>query len=182
MEKVIIGFSVVLAVAFSIGLFMLLPTFLASFVELVTDSVLVRNLVDAVLRIGIFMTYLILVSRMKDIRRLFSYHGAEHKTIFCYEKGLELTVENVRVQPKHHPRCGTSFLFVVIVVSILLSSVLFAFVHVTNTFARMGLHILLLPVIVSITYELNRLVGKYDNAFTRIVSAPGAVAPELDHV
>ena len=106
-EKLVIGFSVVLAVCFSIGLFMLLPTFLASFVERVTDSVLVRNLVDAVLRIAIFMTYLMAVSRMKDIRRVFSYHGAEHKTIFCYEKRLELTVDNVRVQPKHHPRCGT---------------------------------------------------------------------------
>ena len=103
MEKAVIGFSVALAVCFSIGLFMLLPTFLASFVEKVTDSVLVRNLADAALRIAIFMTYMIAVSRMKDIRRTFSYHGAEHKTIFCYEKGLELTVDNVRMQSKHHP-------------------------------------------------------------------------------
>src|SRR5699024_2268206 len=118
-EKAVIAFSVVVAVAFSIGLFMMLPTFLASLVELVTDSVLIRNLVDAVLRIAIFMTYLIRVSRMKDIRRLFSYHGAEHKTIFCYERGLELTVDNVRPMPKHHPRCGTSFMLVVIIVAIL---------------------------------------------------------------
>ena len=104
---------------------------------------------------------------------MFGYHGAEHKTIFCYEHGLPLTVENVRIQPRHHPRCGTSFLFVVIVVSILLSSVLFSFVEVTNTFARMGLHLLLLPVIVSLTYELNRVVGRYDNRLTRLVSAPG---------
>ena len=104
---------------------------------------------------------------------MFQYHGAEHKTIFCYEHGLPLTVENVRVQPRHHPRCGTSFLFVVIVVSILLSSVLFSFIEVTNTFARMGLHLLLLPVIVSLTYEFNRLVGRYDNWFTRIMTAPG---------
>ena len=125
-EKLVIGISVVMAVCFSIGLFMLLPTFLASFVERVTDSVLIRNLADAVLRIAIFMTYLIAVSRMKDIRRTFAYHGAEHKTIFCYENRQELTVENVRVQPKHHPRCGTSFLLVVIVVAILVNTVVFA--------------------------------------------------------
>lgn len=173
MEKVIIGFSVVLAVAFSIGLFMLLPTFLASFVELVTDSVLVRNLVDAVLRIGIFMTYLILVSRMKDIRRVFSYHGAEHKTIFCYEKGLELTVENVRVQPKHHPRCGTSFLLVVIIVAILINTVVFALFPVDNVFLRMLIQLLLLPLVVGITYEFNRYVGGHDNPITNFLAKPG---------
>ena len=129
--------------------------------------------VAVVLGIVIFMGYLMLCSHMKDIHRVFQYHGAEHKTIFCYEHGLPLTVENVRIQPRHHPRCGTSFLFVVIVVSILLSSVLFSFVEVTNTFARMGLHLLLLPVIVSLTYELNRVVGRYDNRLTRLVSAPG---------
>ena len=133
----------------------------------------VRNLLEGVVRIVIFMGYLMLCSHMKDIHRVFQYHGAEHKTIFCYEHGLPLTVENVRIQPRHHPRCGTSFLFVVIVVSILLSSVLFSFVEVTNTFARMGLHLLLLPVIVSLTYELNRVVGRYDNRLTRLVSAPG---------
>ena len=157
-EKLVIGFSVVLAVCFSIGLFMLLPTFLASFVERVTDSVLVRNLVDAVLRIAIFMTYLMAVSRMKDIRRVFSYHGAEHKTIFCYEKRLELTVDNVRVQPKHHPRCGTSFMLVVIVVAILVNTVVFALFPVKNVFLRMLVQLLLLPFVVGITYEFNRYV------------------------
>ena len=141
-EKAVIAFSVVVAVAFSIGLFMMLPTFLASLVELVTDSVLIRNLVDAVLRIAIFMTYLILVSRMKDIRRLFSYHGAEHKTIFCYERGLELTVDNVRPMPKHHPRCGTSFMLVVIIVAILINTVIFALFPVDNVFLRMLIQLL----------------------------------------
>lgn len=173
MEKVLIGFSVVLAVAFSIGLFMLLPTFLASFVELVTPSVLVRNLVDAVLRIAIFMTYLILVSRMKDIRRVFSYHGAEHKTIFCYEKGLELTVENVRVQPKHHPRCGTSFMLVVIIVAILVNTVVFALFPVGNVFLRMLVQLVLLPLVVGITYEFNRYVGGHDNPLTNFLARPG---------
>ena len=172
-EKLVIGFSVVLAVCFSIGLFMLLPTFLASFVERVTDSVLVRNLVDAVLRIAIFMTYLMAVSRMKDIRRVFSYHGAEHKTIFCYEAGLPLTVENVRVQPRHHPRCGTSFLFVVIFVSILFSSVVFGIWPITNVWLRTLAHLLLLPLVVGVTYEFNRWVGRHDNPVTRVLTAPG---------
>ena len=173
MEKLVIGFSVVLAVCFSIGLFMLLPTFLASFVELVTDSVLVRNLVDAVLRIAIFMTYLIAVSRMSDIKRVFSYHGAEHKTIFCYEKRLELTVENVRVQPKHHPRCGTSFMLVVIIVAILVNTVVFALFPVENVFLRMLVQLLLLPLVVGITYEFNRYVGGHDNPVTNLLARPG---------
>ncbi|MCI8439040.1 MAG: DUF1385 domain-containing protein [Oscillospiraceae bacterium] len=172
-EKLVIGFSVVLAVCFSIGLFMLLPTFLASFVERVTDSVLVRNLVDAVLRIAIFMTYLMAVSRMKDIRRVFSYHGAEHKTIFCYEKRLELTVDNVRVQPKHHPRCGTSFMLVVIVVAILVNTVVFALFPVKNVFLRMLVQLLLLPFVVGITYEFNRYVGGHDNPVTNFLARPG---------
>lgn len=172
-EKLVIGFSVVLAVCFSIGLFMLLPTFLASFVERVTDSVLVRNLVDAVLRIAIFMTYLMAVSRMKDIRRVFSYHGAEHKTIFCYEKRLELTVENVRAQSKHHPRCGTSFLLVVIIVAILINTVVFALFPVDNVVLRMLVQLLLLPLVVGITYEFNLYVGGHDNPVTNLLARPG---------
>ena len=171
-EKAVIAFLVV-AVAFSIGLFMMLPTFLASLVELVTDSVLIRNLVDAVLRIAIFMTYLILVSRMKDIRRLFSYHGAEHKTIFCYERGLELTVDNVRPMPKHHPRCGTSFMLVVIIVAILINTVIFALFPVDNVFLRMLIQLLLLPLVVGITYEFNRYVGGHDNPVTNFLARPG---------
>ena len=173
MEKLVIGLSVVMAVCFSIGLFMLLPTFLASFVERVTDSVLVRNLVDAVLRIAIFMTYLIAVSRMSDIKRVLSYHGAEHKTIFCYEKRLELTVENVRVQPKHHPRCGTSFMLVVIIVAILVNTVVFALFPVENVFLRMLVQLLLLPLVVGITYEFNRYVGGHDNPVTNLLARPG---------
>jgi len=172
-EKLVIGFSVVLAVCFSIGLFMLLPTFLASFVELATDSVLIRNLVDAVLRIAIFMTYMICVSRMKDIRRVFAYHGAEHKTIFCYEKRLELTVENVRAQSKHHPRCGTSFLLVVIIVAILINTVVFALFPVDNVVLRMLVQLLLLPLVVGITYEFNRYVGGHDNPVTNFLAKPG---------
>ena len=167
--------AVILGVAFSVGLFILLPTALVGAGGVLAGGMpmWLRNLLEGVVRVVIFMGYLILCSRMKDIRRVFSYHGAEHKTIFCYEKGLPLTVENVRAQPRHHPRCGTSFLFVVIVVAILVSSVVFSFIEVTNTVARMGLHLLMLPVVVGITYEINRFVGAHDNLLCRAVRAPG---------
>ena len=141
--------------------------------ELFTDSVLVRNLVDAVLRIAIFMTYLALVSRMKDIRRVFSYHGAEHKSIHCYEAGLELTVENVRKQSKHHPRCGTSFLMVVIIVAILVNTAVFAIFPAPNLLVRILVQLLLLPIVVGIAYEFNRYVGAHDNPVTNFLAKPG---------
>ena len=167
--------AMVLGVAFSVGLFILLPTAVVGGIGWFFPAMpmWVRNLLEGVVRIVIFTGYLILCSRMKDIRRVFSYHGAEHKTIFCYEKGLPLTVENVRVQPRHHPRCGTSFLFVVIVVAILISSVVFSFINVTNVFARMGLHLLMLPVVVGLTYEINRYVGRHDGGIAALLTAPG---------
>ncbi len=168
-----VGLAAVLGIAFSVGLFFLLPTFIAGFFDRFISHPVVHNLIEGVIRIVIFMLYLFLCSRMKDMRRVFSYHGAEHKSIFCYEAGLPLTVENVRVQPRHHPRCGTSFLFVVIVVSILCSSVVFTYVEWTNLWVRMGLHLLLLPVVVAISYEFNRLVGRHDNWLTRILTKPG---------
>ena len=125
------------------------------------------------MKVAIFFTYLFLVSKMKEIRRVFSYHGAEHKAIYCYENGLELTVENVREMPRHHPRCGTSFLFVVIAVSILLSIAIFTPLEIENTFLRMLLHLVLLPFIVAITYEFNRYVGAHDGKVCRILRAPG---------
>ena len=170
----LVTLAVVLGILFSVVLFILLPTALVGLLgKVVPLAMWVRNLLEGVVRIVIFAGYLMLCSHTKEIHRVFQYHGAEHKTIFCYEHGLPLTVENVRKQPRHHPRCGTSFLFVVIVVSILLSSVVFTYVDVVNTFVRMGLHLLLLPVIVSLTYEFNRLVGRYDNWFTRVMTAPG---------
>ena len=171
--SIIMGLAAVMAVCFSIGLFFLLPTFIAGFFDYFITSPVVHNLIEGVIRIIIFMAYLIAVSRMKDIRRVFSYHGAEHKSIFCYEAGLPLTVENVRLQKRHHPRCGTSFLFVVIIVSILCSSVVFSYVDWTNLWVRMGLHLLLLPLVVGISYEFNRLVGRHDNWLTRLLSRPG---------
>ena len=165
--------AVVLGIAMSIGLFFLLPTLLGTGVTLVTDSMVARNVAESVLKIVIFVGYLALCSRMKDIHRVFQYHGAEHKTIFCYEAGLPLTVENVRKQPRHHPRCGTSFLFVVIFISILVSSVVFSIWPVTNVLWRMVAHLLMLPIIVGVSYEFNRWAGRHDGPITRILVAPG---------
>ena len=169
MEKAVISFSLVLGVCLAVGLFVLLPPFLAGMVPGIHGNYLARNLTEGLLKIVLFMGYMILVSRMKDMKRVFSYHGAEHKTIRCYEAQLPLTVENVRPMTRKHPRCGTSFLLVVICISILCG----ALIRVDNTLARMGLHLLMLPVIVAISYEFNRLVGRYDNRLTRILTAPG---------
>lgn len=173
LQSVLVTVSVILSLGLTLLLFMILPTFLAGLIDPFINSALVHNLVEGVVKIAIFMAYLILVSRQKDVRRVFQYHGAEHKTIFCYEAGLPLTVENARIQPRHHPRCGTSFLFVVIVVSILASSAVFTFVDWRSFWVRLGLHLLLLVPVVGVTYEFNRLVGAHDNWLTRLLSAPG---------
>ena len=172
-EKYIIGFAAVLGVLLALTLFIFVPTLIAGLIPGIEGHYTARSVIEGAIKIIIFLVYLGLVAKMKEIKRLFSYHGAEHKTIFCYEKGLPLTVENVRAQPRHHPRCGTSFLFVVIVISILISSVFFSFVELTNVFARMLAHLVLLPVVVSITYEINRWMGRHDNWFSRLFTAPG---------
>ncbi|MBR4869674.1 MAG: DUF1385 domain-containing protein [Oscillospiraceae bacterium] len=172
-QKVTVAVAVTLALLMTVGLFFFLPTFLAGLVTPYVNSVVVHNLIEGVVKIVIFGVYLILCSKQKDIYRVFQYHGAEHKTIFCYEARLPLTVENVRRQPKHHPRCGTSFLFVVIVISILFSSVVFSLVDWKNMWIRFGLHLLLLPLIIGIAYEFNRFVGRCDNALTRFLRRPG---------
>ena len=172
-----------MGILFSVALFILLPSLLGEFIERwVTRNELVRNLLEGVLRIVIFLVYMFLVSRMEDMKRVFSYHGAEHKTIRCYEAKLPLTVENVRKQTRLHPRCGTSFLFVVIIVSILVFSVASVILRpitpefnsgILNALVRMALKLLLLPIVVGISYEFNRMVGRHDNALTRALSAPG---------
>ncbi len=170
---VVITLAMLMGMGMSILLFFFLPTMLGTAVTLVTDSMMVRNLAESLLKIAIFIAYLGLCSRMGEMKRVFSYHGAEHKTIFCYESGLPLTVENVRKQPRHHPRCGTSFLFVVIIISILVSTVVFGIWPVHNAFLRFFIHLLMLPLIVAVSYEFNRFVGRYDNAITRALVAPG---------
>lgn len=175
LEKALIALAVVLGVGMSVFLFLVLPTLLTGAILHFFPNFPLwgRNVVEGLLKIVIFMCYLIFCSKQKDIYRVFQYHGAEHKTIFCYEAGLPLTVENVRMQPRHHPRCGTSFLFVVIFVSILVSSVVFGIWPMTNAWLRTLVHLALLPLVVGITYEFNRWVGRHDNALTRFLSAPG---------
>lgn len=168
-QKLIIGVAVVLGIALSLFLFLFLPTFIVGLFPAVKADFYWRTLLEGILKLVIFFVYLILCSKMKDMKRLFSYHGAEHKTIFCYEKGLPLTVENVRPQPRLHPRCGTSFIFVVIIISIIAGS----FIHVSDTLLRMGLKFLMLPLIVGLSYELNRWVGRHDNICSAILSWPG---------
>ena len=173
-QNALITFSVVLGLAFSIALFFVLPSLLGSFLNrFVTTNEIVRNLLEGLLRIVIFLAYMFLVSRMKDMRRVFSYHGAEHKTIRCYEAQLPLTVENCRGMTRLHPRCGTSFLFVVVAISILLFALVSAVFPTSNMLVRMLIRLALLPFVVSISYECNRFVGRHDNALTRALSAPG---------
>ena len=171
--SVITTLAVVLGIAMSIGLFFLLPTLLGTAVTLVTPSMLARNLAESILKIFIFVGYLAMCSRLGEMKRVFSYHGAEHKTIFCYEAGLPLTVENVRKQPRHHPRCGTSFLFMVIAISILVSTAVFAIWPVSNVVLRFLAHLAMLPIIVGVSYEFNRWAGRHDGLVTRILVAPG---------
>ena len=175
LESVIVALAVVMGVGLSVFLFMVLPTFLTGGILHFFPGFPMwgRNVVEGLLKIVIFLLYLIVCSRQKDIYRVFQYHGAEHKTIFCYEAGLPLTVENVRAQPRHHPRCGTSFLFVVIFVSILFSSAVFGVWPITSVWLRTLAHLLLLPLVVGVTYEFNRWVGRHDNPVTRVLTAPG---------
>ena len=184
-QKAIVGVSVFLGLAMSIGLFFLLPAVIVGFLDQWIPNTLVLNLVEGLVRMTIFMGYMLLVSRMKEMKRVFAYHGAEHKTIRCYEAGLPLTVENVRLQTRLHPRCGTSFLLVVMVISILVfslaSTLLLTLIPGLAAMQGSFLYrlimivckLLLLPIVVSITYEINRWVGKHDNWLTRILAAPG---------
>ena len=184
-QKALVGIAVFMGLGLSILLFFLLPMTIASFFDGIITSVLGINLLEGLIRMVIFLEYMFLVSRMKEMRRVFSYHGAEHKTIRCYEAGLPLTVENVRVQTRLHPRCGTSFLLVVMVISILVfsvaSSALLAAVPALETIRgsfgyrllMIVFKLLLLPLVVGITYEINRWAGRNDNGFTRILTAPG---------
>ena len=177
LEQAVVALAVVLGVGLSVFLFMVLPTFITGGILHFFPGFPMwgRNLVEGLLKIAIFLLYLIFCSKQKDIYRVFQYHGAEHKSIFCYEAGLPLTVENVRIQPRHHPRCGTSFLFVVIFVSVVFSSIVFGIWPITNVWLRTLVHLLLLPLIVGVTYEFNRWVGRHaqDSGLAKVLTAPG---------
>ena len=184
-QKVVIGIAVAFGLIMSIALFFLLPMVIVGFFDGWIENMLVLNLVEGLVRMMVFAGYMILVSRMGEMKRVFAYHGAEHKTIRCYEAGLPLTVENVRKMTRLHPRCGTSFLLVVMLLSILVfsvaSSALLAVVPalslIHGTFGyrmlMIGYKLLLLPLVVAIAYEINRWVGRHDNWCSRILTAPG---------
>ena len=169
LEKNIIWISVVISIVFSVGLFILLPTVLVGIFKAYIDNTLILNGIEGIVRIAIFLGYILAISGMKDIRRVFEYHGAEHKSIFCYEHGEELTVENVRKYGRLHPRCGTSFLFIVMIVSILLFS-LFSW---SGVLMRLLIRILLIPIVAGISYEIIKWAGKSESKLSCIVSAPG---------
>jgi len=175
--NVVMVVGMVLGVALSLVLFMYLPSLLfkalvplvPALVEGTSAFAVVRGVFEGILRIAIFLGYMLAVSRMKDIRRTFQYHGAEHKSIFCYEKGLPLTVENVRAQKRFHPRCGTSFMVVMLIVGIIISIL----IPISNVYLRTAVKLLMLPLTVGVGYELIKLAGRHDNWFTRFISAPG---------
>lgn len=177
MMNVISVISMVLGIGLAFVLFFYLPTLAADFLNKLTDNALTnfRAVIEGIVRIIIFVLYMLLVSQMKDIKRMFMYHGAEHKSIFCFEAEKELTVENVREMSRFHPRCGTSFMFVMILISILLSSVIsIAFPTLRNiTVLWMLVKLLLLPIVMGLGFEFIRYAGSHDNLFVKIVSAPG---------
>jgi len=169
LEANFIWISVVLSISFSVLLFILLPTVIVDFVEKLTPSTIILNLIEGIVRIAIFVAYITVISGMKDIKRVFEYHGAEHKTIFCYEHGQELTVENVKKHGRLHPRCGTSFLFIVMIVSILM----FSMFEWSSLFYRIVVRLALLPVVAGISYELIKWAGRSESKIACIMSKPG---------
>lgn len=167
--------GVVIGLVMAIGLFVFLPKWLTGFIPGITEHRIVRSIVEGVVKIAIFVAYMALVGLMKDIKRQYMYHGAEHKTIACHEAELPLTVENVRKQTRFHKRCGTSFIFIVLIISIFVM----CFVPFTVTWQRIIASLVLLPLVVGISYECIRLAGNNDNAFTKILSAPGLAMQRL---
>ncbi len=171
--SIIMGIASVLGVALAILLWLVFPTWMfnliSGYFDILHSEVIYRSVFEGILRITIFLLYVILCSQLKDMRRVFQYHGAEHKTIFCYECDEELTVDNVKKHTRFHPRCGTSFMFLMILIGIIIGF----FIPFSNPFLRSFIKILCIPVIVGIGYEIIKVCGKYDNVITKIISAPG---------
>ncbi|MGN0295083.1 MAG: DUF1385 domain-containing protein, partial [Lachnospiraceae bacterium] len=168
-EKLLMGFTVALSICLAVGIFMALPAFLAGLLGKVIHSQFALSALEGVVRLLLFILYVALISRMEDIRRVFMYHGAEHKCINCIEHGLELNVENVRGSSKQHKRCGTSFMLFVMLISI----VLFMFIHTETMWMRVLSRVLLIPVVAGISYEILRLAGSSDNFLVNLISKPG---------
>ena len=174
-NDVLIYFSMFIALAFSVLLFILVPTFLGGILKQFTDSVMVLNFVEGIVRIGIFLAYVSLISLNKDIKRVFEYHGAEHKSIYCYEADLDLTVENAREFSTLHPRCGTNFMFIVMIVSM---AIYFLFGW-PNPLLRVVYRLICIPIVAGISYEIIRIAGKYDNILVKIISLPGMMLQKI---
>ena len=167
-DRELIG-TIILAIALACGLFLAIPTFAAKFFHTLTDDPIALNLAEGFLRLLIFLAYLFAISRMKDIKRVFQYHGAEHKTIFCYEADLPLTVENVKKFPRLHPRCGTAFLLIVMLVSIFV----FAFLGWPELWIRILSRIILLPIVAGLSYEIIRFSARSQNSIVKLATLPG---------
>ena len=174
-ESILMALTSVFAIILAVGLFIVLPYFITSLFEEYIRNESLMAIIEGVIRIAIFVIYVVAISAMKDIHRLYQYHGAEHKCINCLEKGHRLSVRNVRNSSRLHKRCGTSFMFLVMFVSI----ILFFFIRVDNTLQKVILRILLIPVIAGISYEIIRLAGRYDNFLIKIISAPGMLIQRL---
>ena len=168
-EDVMIGFTFLVSIVLAVALFMLLPAGIAEFIGKWVPNRAALSLIEGVIRLAVFIVYVVLISQMEDIKRVFMYHGAEHKTINCYEAGDELTPENVAKHSRYHKRCGTSFLFIVMVISILV----FMLITAEQMWLRFVLRILLIPVVASISYEFIRLAGRTDNPVINALSKPG---------
>ena len=174
-DNLLMGMTVAVSIVLSVAIFIMLPYFIASFLRRVTDSESLIAIAEACVRLVIFLVYIALISRMKDIQRVFMYHGAEHKCINCVEHGLDLTVENVMKSSREHKRCGTSFLLFVMIVSI----IFFLFIRVSSPWLRVVVRLLLVPVIAGVSYEIIRLAGSSDNRFVNLLSKPGLALQRL---
>lgn len=172
---VVIGISLLLAFMLSVIIFIVVPTFIGGIFSKFIDNTIILNLLEGLMRIIIFFTYILLISRNDDIKRVFQYHGAEHKSIHCYERGLELTVENVKSFTTLHPRCGTNFLFIVMTISI----ILFSFLGWPNPIIRIVMRIICIPIVGAISYEIIKFLGKYNNKFTQIIAYPGMMLQKI---
>ncbi len=174
-ESIEMALTVVVSILLAVGIFMILPFFLSQLLRTLVKSPMVLAVIEGVIRIVMFIGYIVAISFMQDIKRVFMYHGAEHKSINCVESGLELTVENVRKSSKHHKRCGTSFLFIVMFISI----IFFMFIQFKNIWLRMLSRILLVPVVAGVSYEFIKLAGSTDNKIVEILSTPGMLLQRL---
>ena len=174
-NNVLMGLSLVLAMMLSVGLFVLIPTTISGLFSSFIKNNIVLNLIEGAIRICILILYMFAISKNKDIKRVFMYHGAEHKTIYCYENNLELTVENAKKFTTQHPRCGTNFLFIVMFTSI----ILFSFFGWPNILARVVMRIVCIPIVAGISYEIIKFLGKYNNILSKVVAYPGMMLQNI---